>query len=94
MSKKIILLSSVVVVGLSGAAHAQQPLFSPTVDSLCANQNNPNLTAPQQAGFRIICASPRLKANVARNVTAGLQFFAKLPAGDQAELAARLKTRN
>lgn len=93
MSKKIILLSTVVVVGLAGAAHAQQPLFSPTVDSLCGNQNNPNLTVPQQAGLRITCASPRLKANGARNVTAVLQFFAKLPAGDQAELAARLKAR-
>jgi hypothetical protein len=87
MSKEI-LLSIVVVVALAGAAHAQ------TADSLCANQNNPNLTVVQQAGARIECASPRLKANLARNITAALQFFAKLPAGDRAELAARLKMRS
>jgi hypothetical protein len=92
MSKKN-LLATVVVVGLAGAAHAQQPLFSPTVDSFCANPNQPNLTVTQQAGWRIACASPRLKANAARNITAGLQFFAKLPAGDQIELIARLKAR-
>jgi hypothetical protein len=92
MSKKI-LLATVMVVGLAGATHAQQPLFSPTVDSFCANPNQPNLTVTQQALFRIVCASPRLKANAARNITALLQFFAKLPSGDQAELTARLKAR-
>jgi hypothetical protein len=90
---KQILLAAAVVAGLAGVAHAQQPLFAPTMDSLCANTNNPNLTLTQQQSARLVCASPRLKANRQRNLTAGLAFFSKLPASTAVELAARLKAR-
>ena len=74
MFKKI-LLATIAVVSLAGAAHAQ----TTSIDAVCAR---PDLTPPQQ----IMCSTPRLRANGQRNLIALLQLASKLNPADQAEL--------
>jgi hypothetical protein len=86
MFKKI-LLATVAVVGLAGAAHAQR------VDILCGQPEQPGLTVNQQQAGRLACASPRLKANAERNMLALSQFLGKLSAADRVELLEWVKAR-
>jgi hypothetical protein len=80
------LLATAAVVGLAGAAQAQQPLFAPSVDSFCVRSD---LLPVQQ----VACSSPRLRAGWQRNMQAGLELAAKLNPADQAELVSRIKAR-
>jgi hypothetical protein len=81
MFKKI-LLATIAVVSLAGAAHAQ----TTSIDAVCAR---PDLTPPQQ----IMCSTPRLRANGQRNLIALLQLASKLNPADQAELVRRVQAR-
>jgi hypothetical protein len=90
MFKKL-LVATVAVIGLAGAAQAQQPLFTPTVDGFCANLNVFGVTTQQN--MRLICSSPRLKVIEERNLTAALAFFSKIPANVAVEFAARHDAR-
>ena len=76
------LLATCAVIGLSGSAHAQDP--QAVVEASCARPD----VSP--AG-RIICASPRLKANEVRNVAAAREVGRKLSPADHAEVLRRLK---
>jgi hypothetical protein len=86
------MIASAALLALAGAAEAQQPLFAPTVDGLCASPPA-TITVIQQQTWRLVCASPRLKAGGQRNMTAALAFLSKVPAGVRAELIARMTAR-
>ena len=75
------LLATCAVIGLSGSAQAQD--VQALADAFCAH---PDLTPPQ----RIVCASPRLKANAVRNLAAAIEVGRKLSPADQVELTRRI----
>ena len=76
---KRILIVTTAVVGLAGAAHAQQ---IPSMDTVCAQ---PNMIPAQQ----VVCSSPRLRANAQRNLNTVIPLARSL---GQPELVALVQT--